>query len=270
MSIHFCCTAVCLFQKYLKKRLCFDMPRVPLHKLKSKGEDENNGKNQPESHVVTIGKRIQHARKQRIENAKKQAKQAKEDIKDEDQKLLDISPTDDSSNEETSTLSSDSNSETLGVVFDAKSDVDDVDDHKMKRKQTADIEAGGRLRVCMDVHEVVNEEQLEGAVGGIMEEECHPQEKDQGGYLQHDDIEILSDSSIGSLHDRKPFVKGRKKRTKRRHRMHLKMQKMNKGENTHFKAKDQAKIQWGQEESSDTESDGGWDFDTGGMPLRPR
>ncbi len=258
----------CLFvSETYEEKAAFWYARVPLHKLKPKGEDANNGRNQPESHVVTIGKRIQDARKQRIKHAKKQAK---EDINEEDQILLDISPTDDSSSEEKSTLSSDSNSETLGVVFDAKSDVDDVDDHKMTREQTADIEAGDRLRVCVEVHEVVNEEQLEGAVGGIMEEECHPQEKDQGGYLKHDDNEILSDSSIGSLRDRKPFVKTRKKRNKRRNRMHLKMQRMKKDEKTHLKVKDQARIQWGQEESSDTESDGGWDFETGGMPLRPR
>ncbi len=243
------------------------MPRVPLHKLKPKGEDENNGVNQPESHVIMIGKRIRDARKERIENAEKQTK---EDINEEDQTLQYISPTDESSNEETSTLSSDSTSETLDVVSDAKSDVDDVDDHKMKNKQTADLEAGNRLRVSVDVHEVVNEEYLEGAVGGVMEADSFPQAKDQGVYLEHDDNEILSDSFIGSLHDRKPFVKERKKIDKRRNKMHLKMQKMKKGENTHFKAKDQAKIQWGQEESSDTESDGGWDFETGGVPLQPR
>ncbi len=261
----------------MKKRLHYAMPRVPLHKLKPKVNNDNttlNAKNQPESHVVTMARRIA--------NAERERRLIGENSTDEDQ----ISTGEDNSREETSEeLRSDStcNSESSEVVSD-------IDNHKNVSgdASSTEQEAGGRFNIVADVHHEDNEDELEGAMGGVMEEgeleravgnvtdkDTHcPTRQDfhlHATFSEHETNEFISDSSIKSdpLNVSQRLKKWTKKK-KRGNKQQTGTKKVTKNGAQRGNVKHQTKMQWGQEESSDSDSEGGWDFETGGMPLLPR
>ncbi len=135
-------------------------------------------------------------------------------------------------------------------------------------------ETEGPHQVAVDVHHGLvdsssDDEQLEGAVGGFVEE--LPIEKEaEGGHLNEgaelffpeEGINIVSsDSSLETFGSQKSsLINGGFIRAK--HIEAIEMMKAVKGKVA------QTEMKWGEEESSD--SDGGWDFETGGMPLLPR
>ncbi len=123
-----------------------------------------------------------------------------------------------------------------------------------------------------DLHEVDSsgtDGQLEGAVGYAVKE-LPSARKAKGGHLNEgtevflaEEGALLSNSSLegfGSQH----IFKDKKNPED------FEISVAQKRKNSQLEMFDQKEIQWGQEESSDTDSEGGWDFETGGMPLLPR
>ncbi len=99
----------------------------------------------------------------------------------------------------------------------------------------------------MDAEEL---EELEGAVGGVVEE-----------HHEGTSGNCPSDSSNESQRSTQSQAAMRWVQMKRKDKINLKQGAM---------GTSQAETHLRQEESSDSDSDGGWDFETGGMPLLPR
>ncbi len=65
MTVHFCQSNFCILQEYMKKRLHYAMPRVPLHKLKMKLNGVSadlDVEKRPESYVGTMAKIIRYVK----------------------------------------------------------------------------------------------------------------------------------------------------------------------------------------------------------------
>ncbi len=144
-----------------------------------------------------------------------------------------------------------SDSEMHGTVTDVSSEAREVTD---KDSQVMGAEIGVGFEVCADVHkepESHDEDELEGAVGGLVEagpvaarKKTKPNTTDVG-------IETASDSSFESDHSEtkrafKPWF-GKTQKI-----YNLKIEQLNKFET------DSSGVKWGQDERSDSESDEGW------------
>ncbi len=219
-----------------------------------------------------------------------------------DRQALELTPADDSVSEETSEeLSSDTESTSIGsshrgfVAAHGDMEITEV---------SSEVDGGGEINVAVEVHQgdeeelegavggvmkeeilegavggVMEEEILEGAVGGVMEEEA-PIARERAAkageacvFVEQAQHEILSDSSIGSDHTAQKVKDWFKRNDSRNEinerRNQLKMKNMRR-KDTRCKDMEESEVLWGEEESSESDSDGGWDFETGGMPLLPR
>ncbi len=143
---------------------------------------------------------------------------------------------------------------------------------------TSELDEVNKVEVVADVHDNRATDQNEEAVGGVeeelesdgsrtdllLDEETELCEVSRPGYgLQYDS------SFEDHCHD-KPKAEKRWKIGKNKGRNLLEMAKVRKDTVLQVEGEDTINFQWGQEESSDSESDGGWDFEIGGMPLLPR
>ncbi len=143
---------------------------------------------------------------------------------------------------------------------------------------TSELDEVNKVEVVADVHDNRATDQNEEAVGGmeeelesdgsrtdlLLDEETELCEVSRPGYgLQYDS------SFEDHCHD-KPKAEKRWKIGKNKGRNLLEMAKVRKDTVLQVEGEDTINFQWGQEESSDSESDGGWDFEIGGMPLLPR
>ncbi len=156
----------------------------------------------------------------------------------------------DSSNEETSpTVSSDSSSQKTCDEISA-SEQDSFDE-------------GSRFEITADVHQVVSDDQdeLEGAVGGVEE---NVENTEKIALIELEQREMISSDSSSDTQRKVLTWMEKNKGEEAKPRRFRKLRTFQVGE---FAPEE---IQWGQEESSESDSEGGWDFETGGMPLLPR
>ncbi len=143
---------------------------------------------------------------------------------------------------------------------------------------SCESDAEKNFEVIADVHCGRGDDQIEGAVGAvvkesmtetisrdpIVDEETRIHHASMAGY------QIDSDSSIEFDHH-KQSKKWKRWRMGKHKENNLKLGKIRKDTIPQGTGENQTKFQWGQEEeSSGSSSDGGWDFETGGMPLLPR
>ncbi len=161
--------------------------------------------------------------------------------------------------EESSRLSGDSNcdTETSEGEYDVEVSLKDM----ALRDISNELDEGGRNEITLDVHNEEGEEELEGAVGGIGEL-YHHQDTNMNTYTEEDKND--SDSSLES----DQFETHRLTRSWSQSKHTQQKRKRSPVEKGITLSKQE--IQWGEEESSDSDSEGGWDFETGGMPLLPR
>ncbi len=249
----------------MKKRLHYAMPRVPLHKLKPNIHNTHEIFNdESRSHVDTIAKRIQ--------NAKLERRQSCDLSIPDDAENMSMGGESDSSDQTSSVEDTDSS------CFSESEGETNIEGHnEMPQGEVGSTTDGPDMfEVTADIHNEFatggDEAELEGAVGGVREEDftweqtSHPGEVFEMPASDHMTSESLPESDhfktsefvqdwIGRLHNKQK----------------VNTNKEEKGE--HFIANitdfnEEKMIQWGEEESSDSE--GGWDFETGGMPLLPR
>ncbi len=148
--------------------------------------------------------------------------------------------------------------------------------HNMSAKDIDITGAGGPTEVAVDVHHGPessgDDEQLEGAVGGFVEkvaEGGHVNEVAEVFFAEEGFNIVSSDSSLDAFGSQKSTVIKGKSRMKK-HLENIEMRKVAQGKSSKADTFDKRGVQWGLKESSDSDSDGGWDFETGGMPLLPR
>ncbi len=247
------------------------MPRVPLQKRKQAAEDKpENVHARPGSRVEVMAQRIKDAKMKRMK---------KENEPQELKPQVDISES-----EAEATHGDVTNNENPEKKIHRKmkrhkrgrkAQKEEHENNHIDMKEMTDTcessedgaGVGGMIEIAVDVHHggssVDDESELEGAVGGLVkgngnntmenspdsDEECLTFTK-QNRNLTLGDSSSESDIELDSLEWRK---KNRKKI-----------------ENIHTERMEQTGLQSGEEESSDSDSDGGWDFETGGMPLLPR
>ncbi len=135
-----------------------------------------------------------------------------------------------------------------------------------------------KVDVVADVHDNRATDQNEEAVGGVEEElESDASKKD---LVLDEETELCgiskpgysleSDSSFDGHHHNVPKAWKRWKTGKNKGRNNLEMAQVRNDTVLQVEGEYSINFQWGQEESSDPDSEGGWDFETGGMPLLPR
>ncbi len=271
------------------------MPRVPLVKLKP---DINKGNiNKPQSHVGTFAKRIGDVKRGR--------RQAEDDLIKEnthnDMALENIAPEMDTGNQkhvddfrlEQVTESFDNLRQVLGGNLNRKErmemrklekritnvikqkttegvQIDDspseetfefsseknTDDENLSCAEIPVGTDGGMFQeITADVHQELDAGELEGAVGGMEDNSC---DTDIISFFEKED-----NSSPDTNRKVMDWIEMNAQRDE------FKINQFSRA-NTSGELLPRTEVQWGEEESSDSDSDGGWDFETGGMPLLPR
>ncbi len=189
-----------------------------------------------------------------------------------------ILPGDESSGDNISmALSSDSSC--LAEISEAMSDTPTEQENVRLWESSNEFLCADRFEVAADVHqtvdemelggEAIEEVELEGAVGddadsANLEEDCIKEAEVVGdavdqvngherSVIDHDPSDLASGSSDESGHQSPQFVKKLKGMKTRRPK-----EKKAKSKGTQGTKMDQTRVQWGQDESS--ESDGGWGF----------
>lgn len=228
--------------------------------------------------VSQLAQKIKHLRNVNL-NRKEEAQLRK--IEDRLQKLLErklLGP---------ESIQSDSSEETSPAQSSGLcSDTDDsdavvkatADMSTMGGESLAEFDTGHRFQMTVDVHQEAaldDEDQLQGAVGGVIEDPfCDTvsgvlflEEENRLFSTKQVSHEMYSDSSQEDDHsENSRKLKGLFQRKEGMNKM--KMLKFKQGKIARTKHQPIKEVRWGEEESSDSE--GGWDFETGGMPLLPR
>ncbi len=178
--------------------------------------------------------------------------------------------TEDSLGEETSeSLNSDYSCDTDVSNSQEFSDVDSPD--LLMGELSNEFCAGNRLNVVVDVHQELNEDKLDGAVGEVLGKKQEKEEETEKtslfkfkGHSGYETFPKRAKNHKATSH----MVKTWLERNKRENEMESRRQIEGKfsGDIVEYHGDMQCSL----EESSDSDSEGGWDFETGGMPLLPR